>query len=982
MSLQYSNIAIFSFFTSVLSLFIAAVIWRHRKISGRISAVFMMIAIAEWTVCRGFEAASTLVQSKILWAKFEYLGITVIPAIWLTFVQRYSNAKGWLTPRTIPLLFILPVLTLGMVFTNEFHGMIWSEIQPVPGRETEVLQYSHGVWFWIHAGYNYALMAWGTVRLAVFSLTIFRIYKLQSLSIFAAALIPWIGNALYLIGYSPLDGIDLTPFALTLTGLIIGWGIFRHQLFQIVPVARDQLIENLSDGIIVVDSGNRIIDINPAAKRLIRNQYSLEVGNRVDDSLISAPHPNLSLFDNTEISKEIKITDPPGPRYLNVTITFLQNREGQESGKVILLRDVTKSRNAEDALRESEERFRKLSDAAEEGIAIHDNGIIIDVNNAFSRMFGYEPSDLIGKYGESLVTPETWQQILDRLAVGYDQPYQGVGVKKDGSRFICQMSGRPFTYMGKPVRIETFRDITDIITAEEALKKSEKQYRELFDNITDFIYTHDLEGKILSANRSISQTLGYPHRNLIGLPIYELMPAEFKKIFEHEYLPSIKSKGQASGVSIFLGKDGKKYYIEFHNKLVSGENGAQYISGSGRDITERVMANKKVKELQGQILQSKKMEAIGTLAGGVAHDFNNLLMGIYGRVSLMMLGIDPSHPHFEHLKGIEDYVKSASNLTKQLLGFARGGKYETKSTNINEVLMKSSEMFGRTRKEISIHRSLQDPIWPVDVDRGQIEQVLINLYLNAWQAMPQGGELFIQSKTLTIDEAEDGYYSLKPGRYVRISIRDTGCGMDKLTQERIFDPFFTTKEMGRGTGLGLASAYGIIKNHNGLIQVVSEPGKGATFNIYLPASDKQIEPEHPLENIILKGEETVILVDDEDMILEVGEQLLQKIGYRVLKAKGGVEALSLYASDPHAISLVILDMIMPEMGGEETFDRLRQINPNVKVLLSSGYSIDGQARSILDRGCNGFIQKPFGITELSKKIREILDSPTGHSFSS
>ncbi|MEW5908508.1 MAG: histidine kinase N-terminal 7TM domain-containing protein [Thermodesulfobacteriota bacterium] len=978
MNFQYSNIAAFSFLTCALSAFMGAVIWRHRKIPGGTSAVLMMVAISEWTLCRGLEAASILVSTKIIWAKFEYFGITVVPAIWLVFVHQYSNAKGLITRRTIPFLFILPFFTMVMVFTNEFHGMIWSEIRPVPGRETEMLQYAHGLWFWIHAVYNYALMAWGTLCLAASSVSNFRIYKLQSLSILLAALIPWIGNAFYLAGYTPVESLDLTPFALTLTGLIIGWSIYRHRLFQIVPVARDRLIENLSDGVIVLDSGNRIIDVNPAAKRLIRNHYSLEIGNMIDESLISAAHPNLSLYDTTEINKEIRITDDLGPRCLSITITLLHDTKAEVAGKVILLRDVTKSRSAEDALRESEERFRKLSDAAEEGIAIHNNGIIIDVNNAFSRMFGYEPSELIGKYGETLVTSETWQQILDRLAVGYSRPYQGVGVRKDGRQFICQMSGKPFSYMGKQVRIATFRDITDIITAEEALKKSEKQYRELFDNITDFIYTHDLEGKILSANRSVSQILGYPHRDLIGYPIYELMPAEFRTAFEQDYFPTIKSKGQASGVSIFLGKDGKKYYIEYHNKLVTGEDGSQYISGSGRDITDRVLANKKVKELQGQILQSKKMEAIGTLAGGVAHDFNNLLMGIYGRVSLMMLGIDASHSHYEHLRGIEDYVKSASNLTKQLLGFARGGKYETKSTNINELLIKSSEMFGRTRKEISIHRSLQDSAWPVEVDRGQIEQVLINLYLNAWQAMPKGGELFIQSKNLTVYEPGGEYYSLTPGRYVKISIKDTGCGMDKATQERIFDPFFTTKEMGRGTGLGLASAYGIIKNHSGLIQVISQPGEGSTFNIYLPVSNKKIESEQEIENVILKGEETILLVDDEEMILEVGEQILDKIGYRVLKANSGLAAVSIYESHRADISLVILDLIMPEIGGGETFDRLIKINPEVKVLLSSGYSIEGQAQSILDRGCSGFIQKPFGISDLSKKIREILDSPPNH----
>jgi CheY-like chemotaxis protein len=284
-------------------------------------------------------------------------------------------------------------------------------------------------------------------------------------------------------------------------------------------------------------------------------------------------------------------------------------------------------------------------------------------------------------------------------------------------------------------------------------------------------------------------------------------------------------------------------------------------------------------------------------------------------------------------------------------------------------------MFGRTRKEIAIHRKFQDGIWTVEVDRGQMEQVLINLYLNAWQAMPMGGDLYIESENLFAGENKDDRYPVRPGRYVRISVRDTGSGMDKATQERIFDPFFTTKEMGRGTGLGLASAYGIIKNHKGTIEVISAPGKGATFNIYLTATNKAIATEKHVESDILKGNETILLIDDEEMILEVGEQLLEKIGYRVFKVNNGAKALALYQTKRKQIDLVILDLIMPEMSGGETFDGLKKIDPDAKVLLSSGYSLDGLAQSILDRGCNGFIQKPFSIAAFSKKIRMILDSP-------
>jgi CheY-like chemotaxis protein len=313
-------------------------------------------------------------------------------------------------------------------------------------------------------------------------------------------------------------------------------------------------------------------------------------------------------------------------------------------------------------------------------------------------------------------------------------------------------------------------------------------------------------------------------------------------------------------------------------------------------------------------------------------------------------------------------------LTNQLLAFARGGKYEVKPTDLNEIVRKSSEMFGRTKKEIGIYVKLQEGVWSVEADQSQIEQVMLNLYVNAWQSMPGGGELYLETENVVLNVEKVKPWDLEPGRYVKVSIADTGAGMDQATQDRVFDPFFTTKEMGRGTGLGLASAYGIIKNHDGLIRVSSEKGKGATFDIYLPASEKKVVKKKKLDKELLKGDETILLVDDEDMIIEIGKELLKKIGYKVLIATTGKSAVELYRTNKEEIDMIILDMIMPGMGGGETFDQLYKINPKIKVLLSSGYSINGQATEIIKRGCRGFIQKPFSIRDLSQKLREIIDA--------
>jgi CheY-like chemotaxis protein len=370
------------------------------------------------------------------------------------------------------------------------------------------------------------------------------------------------------------------------------------------------------------------------------------------------------------------------------------------------------------------------------------------------------------------------------------------------------------------------------------------------------------------------------------------------------------------------------------------------------------------------------MEAVGTLAGGIAHDFNNLLMGIQGYASLMLMNIDGSHPHYERLRIIEEYVESGADLTRQLLAFARGGKYEIKPANLNEIVEKSSILFGRTKKEIRIERRFEPDLWTVDLDRGQMEQVLLNLYVNAWHAMPGGGDLTLETANLRLTEGGSNPFDAPPGDYVRISVRDTGVGMDEKTKSRIFEPFFTTKEMGRGTGLGLASVYGIIQGHGGSITVESEKGKGAAFHICLPASHRAVSGGGPAgKDLVEKGHETILLVDDEEGILNVSKALLMHLGYRVLAAKSGREALDIYAREGKSIDLVILDMIMPGMSGGETFDRLKELDPNISVILSSGYSLDGMASRIMQQGCRCFIQKPFSLSSLSQKIREALAAP-------
>ena len=511
--------------------------------------------------------------------------------------------------------------------------------------------------------------------------------------------------------------------------------------------------------------------------------------------------------------------------------------------------------------------------------------------------------------------------------------------------------------------------------ADSAMKQQDEKYRTIIENIEEGFLETDLAGNFTFFNNSICKILGYSSEELMGMHNREYTNSENSKSL-NEIINEVRRTDEPAQVKDFevIRKDGAIRAIEFSlYPIKDNKSKPAGFRGVVRDVTDIFKAEKENKKLEKQLQHSQKMESIGSLAGGIAHDFNNVLMGMQGNASLMLFDIDESHPHYKKIKSIEQYVENGSSLTRQLLGFARGGRYEVRATDLNELIKRTSSMFGRAKKEIKIHTNLLKKIWAVEVNQGQMEMVFLNLYINALHAMPEGGDLHLLSENVVIDEGFAGNLKLKQGEYVKVSVVDTGTGMDKEIQEKIFDPFFTTKEKGRGTGLGLASASEVIKNHGGLIDVYSEEGKGAAFNIYLPASDKKVIQEKKLTPKILKGTETILLVDDEEMIIEVNQEILKALGYKTMIARGGKEAVEIYKNNKEKINMVIMDMIIPGMSGKEFYDNLKRIDPEIKVLLSSGYSISGQAAEILERGCNGFIQKPFKMRELSVKIREILD---------
>jgi len=513
------------------------------------------------------------------------------------------------------------------------------------------------------------------------------------------------------------------------------------------------------------------------------------------------------------------------------------------------------------------------------------------------------------------------------------------------------------------------QEINERKQAKEALQESQEQLEALFNSVHTGIIIIDAEShRIVDVNPYAVSRIGATADKIAGKVCYEFIcPAERGKC-------PITEQGQTVDNSdrILLDIDGKEIPI-IKNVTTLNIGKKRYLLESFIDISDQKQAEEEKKKLETQLVYAQRMESIGTLAGGIAHNFNNLLMGIQGNASIMEFDIDSDHPHYKNLKNIDKLVQNGSQLTSQLLGYARGGKYEVRPINLNLLVKDTADTFGMTRKEIRVHEELSEKLYGIHADQGQIEQVLLNLFVNAADAMPEGGDLFLKTMNVTHEDMIGKVYIPKSGNYTLLTVRDTGTGVDEETMEHIFEPFFTTKGLASGTGLGLASVYGIVKGHGGYIDVDSEKGKGTTFSIYLPGTGETIKDKKELSGEPVKGEGIILLVDDEEIVLDASEHMLRKLGYEVLIATGGREALELCEENQDKIDMVLLDMVMPDMGGGKTYDRMKEINPDIKVLLSSGYIVDGQAQEILDRGCDGFIQKPFNIEQLSQSIRGILD---------
>ncbi len=640
---------------------------------------------------------------------------------------------------------------------------------------------------------------------------------------------------------------------------------------------------------------------------------------------------------------------------------------------------ITERKRVEEALRTSEENFRELIENGSDIISqIDGRGTILYESPSIERVLGHRPNDIQGKKAFEFIHPDDIAAVANAISQGIANPGAMYSIEyrfkhHDGTWRTLESVGKSIkSPSGATGAIVNSRDITDRKRAESALAEKEARLRLLVETIPDMVWLKDVDGRYLSCNKMFGQYFGAKESEIVGKTDYDFVVKELADfIRDNDNKAMAAGKPSSSMDWITFASDGRRALLNTIKTPMFDAGGKLLgVLGIGRDITE-------YQKLEEQLRHAQKMESIGTLAGGIAHDFNNILSAIigYGHVTLMkMPKDDPLRMNIEHILESAD---RAAALTQSLLAFSRKQAIDRKPVDLNKILNKVEKFLVRViGEDVEVHMALEKTTLTLFADAGQLEQVFMNLATNARDAMPNGGSFTIESAITELDNsfvAAHGYG--KTGTYALISATDTGEGMTEQIRVKIFEPFFTTKEVGKGTGLGLAMVYGIIKQHEGFINVYSEPGKGTTFRIYLPLikTDAMEEQQIIAPELVKGGTETILLAEDDATVRKLTLLVLEQMGYTVIVANDGEEAVTKFMENKDRIQLLLFDIIMPKKNGKEAYEEIKKIKPDMPVLFASGYSPEMlRVKALVDDDVP-LVYKPISPQNLLKKVREVLD---------
>lgn len=634
-----------------------------------------------------------------------------------------------------------------------------------------------------------------------------------------------------------------------------------------------------------------------------------------------------------------------------------------------LQREINERKHAEHVLSESETRFKALHNASFGGIMIHDDGVIIECNRGLADITGYSTAELIGMDGLLLIAEESRNDVLKLMLSGYEKPHESIGLRKNGEEYPIRLEARNVPFKGKTVRNVEFRDITEQKQAEKALRLT----RFSIEHASESMFWNTPDGRIVDVNEAACRSLGYTRQELLQLSLSDIAPYHSKEVWS-QHFEELKKCGSIKLETEQRTKDGSFFPVEVVANYV--QFGAEELNCAFvRDITDRKRVEDERLRFEKQLLHTQKLESLGVMAGGIAHDFNNLLMSIMGNADLALMRLNPESPAVGNLKNIEKATARAAELAKQMLAYSGKGKFVVETLDLNTLLKEMLHMLEVAISKKAVMRLNQfKSLPPVEADATQLRQIIMNLVINASEAIgDKSGVIAINTGCMDCDRRylNDIWLdkNISAGLYVYLEIADTGCGMDRETMSKIFDPFFTTKFTGRG--LGMAAVLGIVRSHKGAIKIYSEVDKGTSFKILLPASEKSTKLFNKNSSADdWKGSGTVLLVDDEESVRAIGVKMLKVLGFETITANDGREAVEQFRNNP-GISFVILDLTMPHMDGEQCFRELRQLQPDIKVIISSGFSDDEVTQKFVGKGLAGFIQKPYKLNMLKEAVKKI-----------
>jgi PAS domain S-box-containing protein len=659
-------------------------------------------------------------------------------------------------------------------------------------------------------------------------------------------------------------------------------------------------------------------------------------------------------------------------RTFEVHIEPFRDAGGGIQGAIGVAFDVTEGKRAEVALRESERRYRTLFEESKDAIYVSaTDGTLVDFNKSMLTLFGYTREEMEMLNAEEMYVHASdrheFRQVIEREGGVSNYEVQLVG--KDGTVMDCLLSstvqpgedGEILGYQG------IIRDITHRKQAQDKLRKEKEFSDAAIGSLPGLFYMLDEQGKFVRWNKNVERVSGYSASELSNLDPFEFFIGEDRQAII-DAVKEVFEKGSSTVEVDLVAKDGSRKPYFFTGKAVILD-GKRCLVGMAISLDER-------RRLERQLRQSQKMEAVGRLAGGIAHDFNNILTIILSNTEFLLKDCRSPDTNHEELMEIRSAAERAASLTGQLLAFSRKQVLQARVLNLNDVVVNVEKMLRRLiGEDIELVTMLTSSLWSVEADPGQLEQIIMNLAVNARDAMPSGGRLSIQSGNVELDtDFAKTHYPIVPGRYVMLAVSDNGIGMDADTHSRIFEPFFTTKQRGQGTGLGLSTVYGIVKQSGGYIWAYSEPGQGTTFEIYLPRVEKTAERLKSATAAAphVTGSEVVLLVEDERLVRALARRILEGGGYTVLEADGAREAIDISGHHQGGIDLLLTDVVMPEVNGPELAERLAGERPDMQVLYMSGYTDHAALRQGVWEADASLIQKPFSPDSLLRKVQEVL----------